>query len=73
LHDAIPLLARAQEAIVVSVSGDKEFAAGESGPHVCRYLLRWDVTSRFDLIQRGGRNVGDALLDPPGKCRLAFW
>jgi nucleotide-binding universal stress UspA family protein len=63
LHDAIPLLVQAHEVIVVSVTGDKEFTAGESGPHVCRYLCRWDVTSRFDLIERGGRNVGDALLD----------
>jgi len=63
LHDAIPLLVQTQEVIVVSVTGDKEFTASESGPHVCRYLRRWDVTSRFDLIERGGRNVGDALLD----------
>ena len=34
LHDAIPLLAQAQEVIVVSVTGDKEFTAGETGPHV---------------------------------------
>jgi nucleotide-binding universal stress UspA family protein len=63
LHDAIPLLAQAQEVIVVSVTGDKEFTAGETGPHVCRYLSRWDVRSRFDLIERGDRNVGEALLD----------
>jgi nucleotide-binding universal stress UspA family protein len=62
LRDAIPLLVQAQEVIVVSVAGDKEFTAGESGPQVCRYLRRWDVTPRFDLIERGDRNVGDALL-----------
>jgi hypothetical protein len=72
LHDAIPLLVEAQEVIVVSVTGDKEFTASESGPHVCRYLRRWDVTSRFDLIERGGRNVGDALVDHAIQTRPPF-
>ena len=63
LRDAIPLLTLAQEVVVVSVAGDKEFTASESGPHVCRYLGRWNVTSRSDLIERSNRSVGDALLD----------
>src|SRR5262249_12513386 len=63
LHDAIPLLSMAQEVVVVSVTGDKEFTTNASGPHVCHYLRRWDVTSRSDLIERSDRSVGDALLD----------
>jgi len=63
LRDAIPLLTLAHEVVVVSVAGDKEFTASESGPHVCRYLGRWNVTSRSDLIERSDRSVGDALLD----------
>jgi nucleotide-binding universal stress UspA family protein len=63
LHDAIPLLARAREVVIVSVSDDKEFRAVESGPHVCHYLRRWGVTSRFALIEPSGQSVGGALVE----------
>src|SRR5262249_53107246 len=72
LHDAIPLLALAQEVVVVSVTGDKEFTANESGPHVCRYLRRWNVTSRSDLIERSDRSVGNALLDYARQMRAGL-
>jgi len=63
LHDALPLLIRAREVFVVSVTDDKEFRAVDSGPHVCRYLSLWNVKSRFELIVRGSRSVGGVLFD----------
>jgi nucleotide-binding universal stress UspA family protein len=69
LHDALPLLVQAREVFVVSVTDDKEFRAVDSGPHVCRYLSRWNVKSRFELTERGSRGVGDVLIDYAGRVK----
>lgn len=63
LHDALPLLIRAREVVIVSIRDDKQFSATLSGEDICRYLGRWDINSRFEAVQRAGRNVGDVLLD----------
>jgi nucleotide-binding universal stress UspA family protein len=63
LHDALPLLIRAQEVAIVSVTDDKEIPAARSGEDICRYLGRWGINSRFDPVKRGSQKVGDALLD----------
>lgn len=63
LHDALPLLIRAREVVVVSVTDDKEFQATHSGEDICRYLGRWDIYTRFEPVKRGSQNVGDILLD----------
>lgn len=62
LHDALPLLSRAQEVVIVSVTDDKEFQAARSGEDIRRYLGRWDINSRFEPVQRENQNVGDVLL-----------
>jgi nucleotide-binding universal stress UspA family protein len=62
LHDAVPILAHAREVVVVTVADDKELRAARSGEKICRYLCRWGVQARFELLQRGSRNVGDVLL-----------
>ena len=63
LHDALPLLIRAREVFVISVTGDKEFSAVELGSHICRYLSRWNIRSRFELVERGSGSVGGVLFD----------
>ena len=63
LHDALPLLIRARDVAIVSVTDDKEFPAAHSGEDVCRYLSRWDVDSHFERVKRGSQNVGLVLLD----------
>jgi nucleotide-binding universal stress UspA family protein len=68
LHDALPLLIRAREVVVMSVTDDKEFQATHSGEDICRYLGRWDIHSRFEPVKRGSQNVGDILLD--GAARI---
>ncbi|WOH53273.1 universal stress protein [Bradyrhizobium sp. sBnM-33] len=62
LHDALPVLTHAREVVVTTVADDKERRVSESGDEVCRYLGRWGVRARFDLLQRGNRSVGDILL-----------
>jgi nucleotide-binding universal stress UspA family protein len=63
LHDALPVLTHVRrEVVVVTVADDKELRASSSGDGVCRYLGRWGVQARFELVQRGSRNVGDILL-----------
>lgn len=62
LHDALPLLAHTRGVVVTTVARDKELRTPRSGDDVCRYLGRWGVQARFELLQRDSRNVGDVLL-----------
>jgi nucleotide-binding universal stress UspA family protein len=63
LHDALPVLTHVRrEVVVVTVADDKELRPSRSGDEVCRYLGRWGAQARFELLQRGSRNVGDVLL-----------
>ena len=66
LHDALPLLIDVKEVVVASVVDDKELRVSRSGDEVCRYLDRWGVQARSELLRRARRNVGDVLL-----CRAA--
>ena len=73
LHDALPVLTHAcQEVVVVTVADDKELRASRSGDEVCRYLDRWGVQARFELLQRGSRNVGDVLLGHAAEIEAAL-
>jgi nucleotide-binding universal stress UspA family protein len=72
LHDALPILTHAREVIVVTVADDKELRAAHSGDEVCRYLCRWGVQARFELLQRGSRNVGDVLLGRAAEIEAAL-
>jgi nucleotide-binding universal stress UspA family protein len=61
LHDALPLLMRAQEVLIVSVTDDKELRAPRSGEDLCRYLARWSIDARFEPVERKDRTVGATL------------
>ncbi len=63
LHGAMPLLVMAGEVVVASVTDDKEFRTGHSGVELCRRLSRRGVNARFHGVERGARNVGDAIGD----------
>jgi nucleotide-binding universal stress UspA family protein len=62
LHDALPLLTKAQKAVVISLSDDKVFRLPESGPEVCRYLERWGIDASFDAPKRKQDKIGNELL-----------
>ena len=72
LHDALPLLTHTREVVVASVVDDKELRVSRSGDEVCRYLGRWGVQARFELLQRGSRNVGDVLLGHAAEIEAAL-
>jgi nucleotide-binding universal stress UspA family protein len=63
VHDALPLLRRAREVVVISVTDDKEIRVLNSGTDLCRYLNRWDINARFETATRGSVAIGVALLD----------
>jgi hypothetical protein len=46
LHDALPLLVRGREVVIVSVTDDEEFQADHSGEHVCHHLGRQHIDTR---------------------------
>ncbi len=62
LHDAMPLLIRAEQIVVASVSDDKELPPAASGPAICSYLERRDINASFQTLTRQQRSVGEALL-----------
>ena len=72
LHDALPILTHSQEVVVVSVAQDKEIRGFRTGDEVCHYLGRWGIQARFELLQRGSRNVGDVLLSHAAKIEAAL-
>jgi nucleotide-binding universal stress UspA family protein len=63
VHDALPLLRRAREVVVMTVIDDNTFWKPDTGVALCRHLAQWDVPARFDAVNRGHRGVGLSLLD----------
>lgn len=61
-HGALPLLRRAAETIVVTVTDDKEVRAGQSGIEATHLLARHGATARFSAVQRGGGTALAAIL-----------
>jgi hypothetical protein len=55
LHDALPLLVRGREVVIVSVTDDEEFQADHSGEHVCHHLGRQHIDSRLSPSSGGLR------------------
>jgi nucleotide-binding universal stress UspA family protein len=73
LHDALPILTGGcRKVVVVTVADDKEPRASRSGDEVCSYLSRWGVQTRFELLQRGSRNVGNVLLGRAAEIEAAL-
>ena len=62
VHDALPLLLRSREVLVVSIVDDKPLPLPDSGHALCRYLARWDVDAKFSTIHRDALNIGSTLL-----------
>jgi nucleotide-binding universal stress UspA family protein len=62
VRDALPLLAKAREVVVVSVIDDKPFSIPDSGPALCRYLTRWQIDAKFSTHRRETLNIGTTLL-----------
>jgi nucleotide-binding universal stress UspA family protein len=62
VRDALPLLVRARDVIIASVIDDKTFSTPHSGNALCRYLARWNVSARFEIVKRESLNVGVTLL-----------
>jgi nucleotide-binding universal stress UspA family protein len=61
-HDAMPLLERAGEVVVVTVLGDKELQPEESGEEVCRALNYRNIAARFEAIRDDAQDVGATLI-----------
>ncbi|HVX79543.1 MAG TPA: universal stress protein [Bradyrhizobium sp.] len=62
VHDALPLLVKSREVLVVSVIDDKLFPTPHSGEALCSYLTRWHVDAKFSAIRRETLNIGETLL-----------
>jgi nucleotide-binding universal stress UspA family protein len=62
VHDALPLLVRARDVTLVGVADDKTISTPYTGDELCRYLGRWGIASKFDVINREKLAVGTALL-----------
>lgn len=63
LSDALPLLRRASEVTLVSFGDDKAFASSLSHDDVLAALRRRGVEARFRQVERGSRDIGDAIND----------
>lgn len=62
MQDAISVLAPGAEAVVARVTDDKELRMDQSGIEAAHHLSRHGIKAEFREIQRGGRDVYDALL-----------
>lgn len=61
VHGALPLLKRAAETVVATVTDDKEPEEGQSGAALARLLGRHGATARFAAVRRGRGGVHAAL------------
>lgn len=61
VHGALPLLARAAETVVATVTDDKEPEEGQSGADLARLLGRHGAAARFVAVRRGRGGVHAAL------------
>lgn len=61
LADALPLLRRASEVTLISFADDKEVASSLSHEDVLAALRRRGAEARFRQVERGSRDIGDAI------------
>lgn len=61
LSDALPFLRRAAEVTLISFGDDKDFASSLSPNDVVAALRRRGVESSFRQMERGGRDIGEAI------------
>lgn len=62
LHNALPLIQRAEESFVVSVTDDKEVRSGQSGIAVTQLLARHGAKASFLPLHKLGQSVMEALM-----------
>lgn len=63
LHDALPLLTRATEVIVMEVTGKGDAQARDPASDIARHLARHGVATETTHAVKGDLAVGDELLD----------
>jgi nucleotide-binding universal stress UspA family protein len=66
VHDALPLLKKAETVTVVRVGDDGSLRPGHSGLELCRHLARHGVSASFRAVDQGSTSVGEALVHAAG-------
>ncbi|MBX9749362.1 MAG: universal stress protein [Roseococcus sp.] len=69
VHAALPFIRRAEETLIVTVTNDKEFRAGQSGIELARLLARHGANSRFAAVGRGAEGVLEAVIGAAGEAK----
>jgi nucleotide-binding universal stress UspA family protein len=62
IHGALPLIRRAAETLIATVTDDKELRPGQSGIELAHLLARHGAKPRFMALQRGAGGVLERLL-----------
>jgi nucleotide-binding universal stress UspA family protein len=59
--DALPLLEKAKQVYVVTVTNEKAISIGRSGPEPAKHLARHGANVVLDIVDAAGRTIGDVL------------
>ena len=59
--DALPLLEKAKQVYVVTVTNEKAIRTGRSGPELAKHLARHGANVVLDIVDAAGRAIGDVL------------
>jgi len=59
--DALPLLEKAKQVYVVTVSNEKAIESRRSGTELAKHLKRHGVDAVLDTVDAAGRGIGDIL------------
>jgi len=62
IHGALPLIRRAAETVIATITDDKELRPGQSGIELAHLLARHGAKPRFMALQRGSGGVLERLL-----------
>jgi len=68
LSDALPLLRRASAVTLVSFGDDKDFASSLSPDQVLVALGRRDIEASHRRVERGNRDIGEAINAAASEC-----
>lgn len=69
LSDALPLLRRAREVTLISFGDDKDLAPSISQDEVLTALRRRGIAASFRTMERGSRDIGEAIQAAAAECR----
>ena len=59
--DALPLLEKAKRVFVLTVTNEKVIDTKRSGAELAKHLARHGVNVTLDVVDAGGRSVGEAM------------